>query len=107
MTELTELDQLDPLPGPGAAEAAVLRDLSRLPEDLRESAVALVAVTLARSLDEGGMPPRDAVGCARELRMCMTQLREWNPGGENRDGTDASHEKLAKVTVLFAEAAES
>jgi hypothetical protein len=86
----------------GAAETAVLRDLAKLPDELRKSAVAVTAVWLARTLDEGGMPPRDAVGCVRELRMCMTQLREWNPAGETGDGTDAVNEAVQKVQKLYA-----
>ena len=110
---MTELDRLDPAPAPkparrrkGAAEAAVLLDLARLPEDLQRSAVAVTAVLLARALDEGAMAPRDAIGCVRELRMCMTQLREWNPAGESGDETDATHARMENVRALHAVAAE-
>jgi len=80
----------------------VRRDLARLPEDLRGSAVAVTAVMLARVLDKGGIPPRDAAGCIRELRMCMTQLREWNPAGETGDETDATRAQMENVRALYA-----
>lgn len=105
------MDRLDPAPElpprrrkprKKSAEAAVRRDLARLPEDLRGSAVAVTAVMLARVLDEGGIPPRDAAGCIRELRMCMTQLREWNPAGETGDETDARREQMENVRALYA-----
>lgn len=113
----TELDRLDPAPSPGdppeplpsrppqgppgAAEAAVLRDLARLPEDLQKSVIAVTAVILARSLDEGAMLPRDATGVVREIRMSMTQLRLWNPAGESGDETDATREQMDNVRRLY------
>lgn len=108
----TELDRLDPAPPegpppeplphrPGALEKATLRDLARLPEDLQGSAIAVTAGILARSLDEGGMLPRDATGVARELRMCMAQLREWNPAGESGDATDATRDQVDNVRSLY------
>ncbi len=105
--EPTELDRLDPAvpapppPPPGKAELAALRDLARLPEDLQESAVAVTILLLARSLDEGGMLPRDAVTCVREIRMGMAQLREWNPAGESGDETDATREQMDNVRQLY------
>jgi hypothetical protein len=110
MTEPTELDRLDPAPPPpeptsryvGPTEAAIIRDLARLPEDLRESAVAVSARILAHSLDEGEMIPKDAVVCVREIRMCIAQLREWNPAGDTGDETDATREQMENVTQIFS-----
>jgi hypothetical protein len=110
MTEQpTGLDRLDPmpelppppLPGPGAAETAVLDDLGKLPEDMRTSAVAVSALILARSLDAGEMLSRDQVGCVREIRMCMTQLREWNQAGATGDGTDETRAQVDNVRALY------
>ncbi len=108
MTELpTGLDRLDPMPelppsrpGPPSAADALLEDLEKLPEDLRRSAVAVTALILARSLDAGEMLSRDQVGCVREIRMCMTQLREWNPAGDTGDGTDDSHDRIEEINRL-------
>ena len=106
------MDRLDPAPElpprhrkprKKSAEAAVRRDLARLPEDLRGSAVAVTAVMLARVLDEGGIPPRDAAGCIRELRMCMTQLREWNPAGETGDESDESRARVEETSAKIAQ----
>lgn len=109
MTGPTEMDRLDPASRSprrrkGAAEAAVARDLRKLPADLRVSSVAVAAVLLARQLDEGGMTPRDASGHVRELRMCMTQLREWNPSGTQAgDGTDARRENVENARLHAVE----
>lgn len=86
----------------GVAEKAVLADLKDMPDRLRRSAVAAAALLLARQLDEGGMTPRDASGHARELRMCMTQLRDWNPGGEAGDATDAARAQVEGTRALYA-----
>lgn len=110
MTRSTELDRLDPAPRlpraprrrKGPAETAVCRDLGKLPTDLRMSSVAVAAVLLARQLDEGGMTPRDASGHVRELRMCMTQLREWNPSGTQAgDATDTARAQVEKARALY------
>jgi hypothetical protein len=114
MTEQpTGMDQLDPAPSPqheplpdpvvrGSMEESVIRDLAALPDELRRSAIAATAVLLARCLDAGGMAPRDAVGCVRELRMAMIQLREWNPAGESGDGTDETRAQVESVHQLYA-----
>jgi hypothetical protein len=73
---------------PGGAEAAVLRDLARFPEDIRSGGIAMVAVLSARALDEGGLAPRDAQGYLREIRMSMVQLADMAPGDRKGDVTD-------------------
>lgn len=113
MTGPTELDRLDPVSRPprrrkGQTEAAVVKALRKLPEDLRADPVAVSALLLARQLDEGGMTPRDASGHVRELRMCMTQLREWNPSGTQAgDGTDAARAGVEHARGLHAVGDES
>ena len=102
----TEMDRLDPPPRTprrvkGVAEKAVLADLKDMPDRLRRSAVAAAALLLARQLDEGGMTPRDASGHARELRMCMTQLRDWNPGGATGDATDEARAQVENTRALY------
>lgn len=73
---------------PGGVEEAVLRDLARLPEDMRGGGVARVALLCGQVLDMGGLAPRDAAGFARELRLALAQLREMAPGEVKGDITD-------------------
>lgn len=78
MTRSTELDRLDPPPKPprrrrskGEEEKAVLRDLDKMPVELRTSAVATAAVLLARQFDEGGTVPRDTAVHLRKLARLL------------------------------------
>lgn len=73
---------------PGVMESAVISDLAQLPEQMRRGGVAAVALSCARTLDEGGLPPRDAAGFAREIRLSLAQLREMAPGDVKGDVTD-------------------
>jgi hypothetical protein len=89
----TELDRLDPAPAPpkrrkGKNEQAVLRDLRALPDDLRQGAIAAVALGLARDLDEGDMTARDKSGMYAQLRMAMVTLADMAPGEVKGDATD-------------------
>jgi hypothetical protein len=93
----TELDRLDPPPSrprrppprqKGDNETAVLRDLKALPEDLRRGGLAVLAVTLAKELDAGGMSARDTAAVAGQLRMALVTLREIAPGESRGDHTD-------------------
>ena len=115
MPDPTELDRLDPAPcirqdpparpprrRPGLQESAVRKDLKRMPPDLRAGAIAAAALALARQLDTIAMTPRDYSGHVRELRMCMTQLREWNPAGEIGDATDAARDRMDDTRKLYA-----
>lgn len=78
---------------PGEAEASVLYDLARLPEDMRRGAVAMAAILAARALDTGGLVPRDAQGFQREMRLSMAQLQENSPGDRQGDVTDEVRKK--------------
>jgi hypothetical protein len=77
-------------------EEAVLVDLAQLPQRMREGGVAAVALMCARMLDEGGLPPRDAAGFAREVRLSLAQLREMAPGESKGDPTDEVRERREK-----------
>ena len=109
MPDPTELDRLDPASRPrprrrrpGPAEIAVRRDLRKLPPDLRAGALAAAALGLALQMDTVPMTPRDFQGHARELRMCVAQLREWNPAaGEAGDGTDAARQQVEETGRLY------
>jgi hypothetical protein len=63
---------------------AARRDLARLPENLRESALAAAVLDLARRLDDDP-GDRDAAGVARELRIALATLRGW--GAETAEDT--------------------
>lgn len=78
-----------------SVEDAVLHDLGRLPEDMREGGVARVALFCAQQLDQppGMLAPRDAAAYLRELRMALTWLREMAPGEVKGDATDEVRER--------------
>jgi hypothetical protein len=86
----------------GPAETAVLKDLKALPPDLRQGAIAAVALGLARDLDEGGMTPRDKAAMYAQLRMAMVTLREIAPGEARGDRTDEVRERREKRLARVA-----
>lgn len=63
---------------------AVDRDLSRLPDDLAESAFAETARALAREIDSEDNSATSKSMCARELREVMGKLRELAPPEEKK-----------------------
>jgi hypothetical protein len=77
-------------------EDAVRADLSDLPEKLRHGGIAAVALMCARTVDEGGLPPRDAAGFLREIRLSIAQLREMTTGEVKGDITDEVRERREK-----------
>lgn len=77
-------------------EESVLNDLATLPVAMRHGGVAGVALMCARVLDQGGLPPRDAAGFARELRLSLAQLREMAPGELKGDATDEVRQRREK-----------
>lgn len=79
-----------------------IRKLARLLADDEMTAqhAAVVLLPLAAYI-EGGMTPRDAAGHAREIRMGMTQLRDWNPGGQEGDATDAARAQVEQARGLY------
>jgi hypothetical protein len=50
----------------------------------------------------GSMSARDGSGHVREMRMCLAQLREWNPGGETGDATDEARAQVESARGLYA-----
>jgi hypothetical protein len=50
---------------------------------------------------ENGLSARDAAGHAREIRMGTTQLREWNPGGQEGDKTDEARAQVEQASGLY------
>jgi hypothetical protein len=95
---------------PGNVERGVLKDLSRLPEDLRSGGIAQVALYAARQLDglnnAFDLPARDAAAFLAQVRHCMTQLRDWAPGEVEDDPTEnkrQAREKRMLATVTDIE----
>ena len=76
-----------PAPGKGKVEKALDKDLSRLPENLREGALAAAARLLAKRLD-AGLSARDATTAARELRVTMDKLSQAAPIQKTEDVGD-------------------
>jgi len=81
-------------------EDAVRRDLARLPDDMRQGGVAMIAIYCARELDTGGHAPRDAATFAREMRLALTQLREMAPGEVKGDVTDEVRAKREQRLMM-------
>jgi hypothetical protein len=53
------------------------------------------------------MASRDRAGHVREMRMNMTQLREWNPGGQEGDRTDEARDQVERTRGLYVVEGES
>ncbi len=77
-------------------EESVRSDLASLPPAMRRGGVARVALWCARTLDEGGLTPRDAAGFAREMRLALAQLRDMAPGEVKGDITDEVRQRREK-----------
>ena len=77
-------------------------DLAPLPEYLRKGGVAAAALRLAMELDTGIVAGRDAAGHAREIRQCITALREWAPGAAADDKTDEARGRRERRLELVS-----
>lgn len=108
----TELDNLDPAPAPrqrqrpparrkGDVEKGLDYDLKSMPEEYQKGAIAAGARRLARTLDEGGMTPRDEAGHMAQLRQAIVQLHEWAPGSEPGDPTGEAQARSEKTRGLY------
>lgn len=53
---------------------AVQNDLKRLPQEAQDSAIAALALSIAKRLDSGTVGLRDLAAVARELRLLMQEL---------------------------------
>ena len=72
----------------GDVELGLDTDLRTMPRALRLGTLARTARRLARTLDAGGMTPRDEATMARELRMHVNDLIAMAPGERKGDSTD-------------------
>lgn len=80
----------------GRALAAVERDLARLPEELREGALAAAAREMGRMLDRPGNSATSKSMCAGKLDELMGRLRELAPPVEEADWLDELAERRAR-----------
>jgi hypothetical protein len=94
--------QLDSGLLPAEAADGVREMAVQLEEGALEPADAAVRLRALAGRLAGSMSARDAAGAVREMRMCITQLREWNPGGEAGDATDAARAQVEAVGGLYA-----
>jgi hypothetical protein len=78
----------------GDVEAAVGRDLAKL-GDLRDSALAASALSLAREMDSPNSATSKSM-CARALMETLDRLRELAPEAEERDKVDELGDRRAK-----------
>jgi len=65
---------------------AVLHDLESLPQSVRDSALAVAALSLAAGLDNGYAKGSEAAAVARELRNHMVDLLSNVPSQEDEVG---------------------
>lgn len=76
--------------GPSGGEVliAVRKDLSTMPDELRGSGLAAIAVELARQLDNPLNSATSKSMCAGQLRDTLDRLRELMPAEEEADALD-------------------
>lgn len=70
-----------------AVERAARKDLSALPDEYRNSALAKGYLLLARRLD-AGVSARESAGLLREMRMTLLTLHELSPPAGEESYTD-------------------
>lgn len=73
--------------------AGVRRELERLPEDLRESGIAAVALAMAERIDSGKGSPSE---CGKVVVDALTRLREMAPPEQQKTRVDELRERRAK-----------
>lgn len=76
-----------PADPPGRIEKATRQQLRRAGVSVQDNGLAALAVTLARTLDEG-IGARDAAAVARELRATVTELTKDSAKAPARTGLD-------------------
>lgn len=64
-----------------SVKAGVERELARLPEDLRDSGIAAVALAMAARIDEGRGSPSE---CGKVVLDALSKLREFAPTEEKK-----------------------
>lgn len=78
-----------------AVERAARKDLSALPLEYRNSAIAKGYLLLARRLD-AGVSARESAGLLREMRMTLLTLHELSPPAAEESFTDELQAKREK-----------
>lgn len=80
---------------------AVRHELSELPDDLRESGIAAVAVALAERIDAGKGSPSE---CGKVVLDALTRLRDLSPPKQEKTKLD---DLTARRRIRLAGAAAS
>lgn len=83
---------------PGPVETAVLSDLAPMPESIRTSGVAAIALDQARRLDglDSGTQPTAASMLAAQLRTTLLELARLAPPLAEEDGVDELRARRAQ-----------
>ena len=104
----TELDRLDPPPRPrrpprrkiGPEERGVRASLKLIAR--ADPALAAQVIETAQEIDRGELLGRDRIAARGQIRQCIVQLREWNPGGETKDSTARAQAQVESTRALYA-----
>lgn len=76
-----------------------------MPDDLRESSLAVACLILARRIDHQ-LPAREVAGVARELRLTLAELTAKVPAGQEGTKSDELRVRRARRIHASAKAAE-
>ena len=77
----------------GPIEAAVMKDLAKLPLEAGDGVLAQSMLSLARDLDAGDVPPRERPQYTKELRIGLLSLNDAYPSAEEDDETEVARRK--------------
>lgn len=75
-------------PARGGVEAALVRELRRLPAGVRSGPLAKAALVLARRLDDPETPAQAVAAVARSLNESLERLRALAPARQGPDRLD-------------------
>lgn len=79
---------MTPRPARGGVEAALVRELKRLPTGARTGPLAKTALALARLLDDPETPAQAAAAVARSLHETLDRLTALAPAKAGPDRLD-------------------
>lgn len=77
----------------GPRVTAVLRELTKLPEEAQTGLIAMNMLGMARDLDEGDVAPRERPNFTKELRINLLTLQDMYPPSEAEDETEEARRK--------------
>lgn len=77
----------------GPLEAAVMKDLAKLPMEASEGLLAQSLLMLARDLDSGDVPPRERPQYTKDMRIGLMSLQDAYPATDDEDETEEARRK--------------